>query len=252
MCSIKQYQKEEVQNAVLRFFSLKPQFLNYYGQPLEDIVDYVETESSLVLRKKEGHFFRVYIMSVFQADVVDILKGLPDINVLNIPAKNNIPEWNVLMELAGYKNISVYERYYYKKVRVRKDLRNVNYASNEQADEIYSLFGNHFSLYTDYLPNKNELLKLIAKRSVVVNYKDEKLCGAFVYELKGQKCYLRAWLDHGENGLKLLLDVFSIMYSQNISYAYFWVNSTNVNVKKIHELLGAIPDGLKDYTFIKK
>ena len=41
------------------------------------------------------------------------------------------------------------------------------------------------------------------------------------------------------------------MHLKNISYAYFWVNSTNTNVKKIHELLGAVPDGLKDYTFIK-
>lgn len=252
MLSIRPYEKEAVRLAIIRAFSLKPRYSNYYGRQLEEGDDYIETDSSLVLRKKEGDFYRIYIMSVSRADVVDILKKLPGVNVLNIPAKNDIPEWKTLMQSAGFNMISMYERYYNKKVKERKNAQAINYATQEQTEVIYALFQNHFSLYTDYLPAKDELAGLVEQGKVIVNYSEGQVCGAFVYELEGRKCYLRAWYDRGENGLKLLFDVYCIMHLKNISYAYFWVNSTNTNVKKIHELLGAVPDGLKDYTFIKK
>ena len=251
MFNIRPYDKEAVHLAIARAFSLKPRYSNYYGCQLGEGDDYIETDSSLVLRKKEGDFYRVYIMSVSQAEVVDILKLIPGVNVLNIPAKNDIPEWKTLMQCAGFDMISMYERYYYKKVKERKNAQTINYATQEQTEVIYALFRSHFSAYTDYLPAKDELAALVEQGNVIVNYSEGRVCGAFIYEPEGRKCYLRAWYDEGENGLKLLFDVYCIMHLKNISYAYFWVNSTNTNVKKIHELLGAVPDGLKDYTFIK-
>lgn len=91
MLNMRPYEKEAVRLAIGRAFSLKPRYSNYYGRQLEEGDDYVETDSSLVLRKKEGDFYRIYIMSVSQADVVDILKKLPGVNVLNIPAKTISP-----------------------------------------------------------------------------------------------------------------------------------------------------------------
>lgn len=250
--NIRQYEQEAVHSAILRAFSLNPRYSNFYGCRLEEGDDYIETESSLILRKKEGDFYRIYVMSVSEAEVIDMLKKLPGVNVLNIPAKNDIPEWKAIMLSAGFDPIGIYERYYYKKVKERKNARGINYATPEHVEAIYALFRNHFSLYTDYLPTKDELAGLVNQGNVIVNYSEGEVCGAFVYETEGRKCYLRAWYDRGENGLKLLFDVYGIMYLKHISYAYFWVNSTNTNVKKIHELLGAVPDGLKDYTFIKK
>lgn len=250
--NIRQYEQEAVRLGLLRAFSLKPRYSNYYGSRLEEGDDYIETESSLILRKKEGDFYRIYVMSVSEAEVIDILKKLPGVNILNVPAKSDVSEWKAMMQSAGFEYVSVYERYYYKKVKERKNAESINYATPEQVEAICTLFRNHFSLYTDYLPAKDEMAALVKRGNVIVNYSEGELCGAFVYETEGRKCYLRAWYDRGENGLKLLFDVYCIMYLKGISYAYFWVNSTNTNVKKIHELLGAVPDGLKDYTFIKK
>lgn len=250
--NIKQYEKESVRSSIIRALSLKPHYSNYSGQQLDEGDDYIETDCSLVLRKKEKGFYRIYIMSISQKDVVDILKKIPDVNIFNIPTKDDISIWCDLLEQAGYENISMYERYYYKKVKVRKNIQEINYAKPNHLDVIYSLFHSHFSLYTDYLPTREELADLIDRGYVIVNYLDGDICGAFVYNLEGRKCYLRAWYDKSENGLKLLFDIYCIMHSKNISYAYFWVNSINTNVKKIHELLGAVPDGLKDYTFKKK
>lgn len=72
--NIKQYEKESVRSSIIRALSLKPHYSNYYGQQLDEGDDYIETDCSLVLRKKEKGFYRIYIMSISQKDVVDILK----------------------------------------------------------------------------------------------------------------------------------------------------------------------------------
>lgn len=249
---VRPYHPEKVAAAIDRLYRLRPVYSNYFGQSIDDRGDYIETESTLVLRKAEENFYRVYALSSSSEGLVNVLKNLPGVNVLNVPTKESIQTWQAILQQSGFEYLATYERYYYKQVRKVRNDTPINYAVPEQTEEIHALFHSNFSPYTGYLPSKRELEELISKREVVVNFDaDGRLCGAFIYELKGRKCYMRAWYDNGGNGLKLLFDVYCIMNLHQIAYANFWVNSANTGVKRIHELLGAVPDGLKDYTFVK-
>jgi hypothetical protein len=92
---------------------------------------------------------------------------------------------------------------------------------------------------------------LIEQKNVIINATGKTIQGAFIFSIEGKKCYFRAWIDKSNHSLKLLFDVYNIMITKNLGYAYFWVNAKNKKVRSIHQLLGAKPDGLNDYTFIK-
>ena len=92
---------------------------------------------------------------------------------------------------------------------------------------------------------------MINNKQVILTQNDHSPKGFLIYSIEKEKCYLNAWLDHTGEGFLLLFDVFNIILNNKIKYSYFWVNSINIDVKRIHQLLGANFDGLKDYTFIK-
>lgn len=253
MMELKKIQKEEVCRCIKRMYTLKPQYSNYFNQPLEDEDLYYETDHSFVLLKNvDGKYSRIYLLSDEFNDISIILKNLKGVNVINIPSKGDIADWEKLMTFSGFRKIGVYERFYNTNIKKRGSLENICYAMPERERDVYKLLHDHFLSYVDYLPSHAELSELIEKKQVLVNYDEGAVCGTFIFELEGRKCYFRAWIDHGRNGLKLLFDVYNIMCEKEKSYAYFWVNSTNENVKSIHRLLGAQPDNLKDFTFIKE
>ena len=127
------------------------------------------------------------------------------------------------------------------------------FAANVYVECILKLIYNgEFSFYTDYLPTREEIVNMISNRQVVVNKCDNKVLGVIIYTIEGRKCYLNLWMDYSGEGLFLLFDIYNIMVEKSLKYAYFWVNSTNKKVIKIHKLTGATPDGVSDYTFLKK
>jgi hypothetical protein len=187
-------------------------------------------------------------------DTARELNAVSGINVVNIPSKGSITYWEQLMHQSDFKLMGLYERFYNTRICQREEIGKIIYAKANQEKEIYDLFydSDFFSVYTDYLPSHEELKQLIKQESVIINIAGEQILGAFIFSIKGQKCYFQAWIDKSNNRLKLLFDVYNIMVTKKLGYAYFWVNSKNTKVKSIHQLLGAKPDGLKDYTFIKK
>lgn len=246
-------QKEEACASIQRMYTLKPLYSNYFNQSLDETDLYCSTEHSFVLLKKqEGLYSRVYLLSDNIDDISTILKALKGTYVVNIPSKGDILDWERLMHISNFQKLATYERFHNTQVKKRGNLENIRFATMEQERGIQDLFYNYFSPYIDYLPTCAELQQLIKQKQVIVNYEKDLLCGAFIFSIEGRKCYFRAWIDNGQNGLKLLFDVYNIMYEKKIAYAYFWVNVKNENVKSIHKLLGAQSDNLKDYTFLKQ
>ena len=244
---------EIVREYIEKMYTLKPIFSNYYNQPLTINDYFYNTNETLIITKPNEGYNKLFVMSNNQREAVDILKSLNGINVINIPSKGDISKWIDLFAMADYKQIAVYERYYNIKIKQRKSSE-IIFASSDQCEEIYNLFheSGFFSPYTDYLPTRSELHQLICQKKVITNELDRKIYGALIFAIEGKKCYFRAWIDKSNNGLKLIFDVYNMMHENGLNYAYFWINSENTNVKAIHKLLGAIPDGLKDYTFIKQ
>ena len=212
-----------------------------------------KADDSLLIRKKDSDFYRAYIVSSNIKESESILEGLESRTyVINIPSKRGIDDWNDIFRKTGYELIGVYNRYYNTRIKARKSAMG-EYAVQSDIDGIDSLLTENFSKYTDYLPSVTQLRKMIDNKQVLVSKDDDgEVLGTLIYSLEGKKCYFNVWIDKSGNGLFLLYKAYSIVAESNIGYVYFWVNSTNRDVIRLHEMMGAIPDGLVDYTFIKK
>ena len=246
--------KSKVEEYIAEMYSLKPLYSNYFNQPLTSDDCYCKSAHTLLVTKPFNGYNRIYILSDDLKDAAQLLHTLKGINVLNIPSKVSITHWEQLMHQSDFKLIGVYERLYNTNIRQREEIGEITFAKTDQQDEIYHLFydSGFFSIYTDYLPSHEELKQLIEQENVIINVTGNQISGAFIFSIQGQKCYFRAWIDKSAHSLKLLFDVYNMMLAKKLEYAYLWVNSENKKVKSIHQLLGAKPDGLKDYTFIKQ
>jgi len=230
-------------------------YSNYFGQSFDAGDRYLETEHTFILAKPSDNFYRLFLSSNDREEAIALLKSMKGINVINLPSKKEINGWVQFMADALYENIAIYERYFYNEFWQGGTLDQINFAKPDQVGKIYDLLYGHegFSLYTDYLPSKEELNQLIEDGFIIVNKSSGLLTGALLFKIEGKKCYLRAWIDKNhKEGSKLLFDIHTIMREKGITYAYLWVNSENKRVKSMHQFLGAKPDGLKDYTFIKR
>lgn len=245
---------ETVKEYIKHMYSLKPKYCNYFNQQISTEDLFCKTDHSLMILKSDNGYQRVFIMSVSFEDAVQLLSSLKGIHVVNIPSKGDISDWQNLVTVSGFEKMAIYERYSNTQIKKLCSTEKIVYAGLNQEKDIYDLFheSNFFSRYTDYLPSHSELKQLIEQNRVIINERNGNITGAFIFSIEGIKCYFRAWIDKNKEGIKLLLEVYSLMYEKGVSYVYFWVNSENMNVKSIHQLLGAKPDGLKDYTFIKK
>jgi len=245
---------EKVKEYIREMYSIKPLYSNYFNQTLTPDDYFCKTAHTLLMIKPFVDYNRIYILSDDLEDASKELSSLKGINVANIPSKGSIAHWEQLMHPSGFELTGVYERFYNTKIRPREEIESIIYANSNQEEEIYNLFydSGFFSIYMDYLPSHEELKQLIEQQNVIINIADKKIQGALIFSIEGQKCYLRAWIDKSNRPLKLIFDAYNIMISNNLTYAYLWINSENKKVKSIHQLLGAKPDGLKDYTFIKK
>jgi hypothetical protein len=109
-----------------------------------------------------------------------------------------------------------------------------------------------FSPYTGHLPSKRELEEMIANQQVMIDkFSDGRVCGVNIHTITGVTGYGNAWVDKGEHAVELLLDMYNEMIDKGVKRHVFWVNDANIGVAKMHIKMGAKPDGLKDYTYIK-
>lgn len=244
---------DEDYDCMERIYDLNPIYSNYLNQAIDETDFFYASNCSFILVKEiEDKYRRIYLMSNDLEDSIRILRSLEGICILNMPTEGDITVWKKLMENSEFELLGVYERFYNTNIHSFSNSKNISYAILEQEPIIYDLFQDYFSFYMDYPPTHEELRHLITQKNVIVNYEGTSLCGAFVFELKGKKCYLRLWRDTGKDGLKLLLDFYTLAAEKGIDYIYFWVNSENLKVKKMHKLLGAQQENVKDYSFIKR
>jgi len=243
-------EKELLLNYIGEFINLKPILSNYFPSDSNDY-EYFKTKKSIILRKRYPTFHRIYFMTLDIKEIELILVNLKGRNAINIPSKGEISDLKTLMTSCGYDLIGVYERFFNPKTESKKGFM-ASYAGPDHFSVIKSMMYANFNAITDWLPDDDILKTMICNKQVIINMKNNEILGFLVFTFIGKKCYLNCWYDTCGEGLSLLFNVYSLMKNNNISYSYFWVNSMNTNVKKIHTLLGSKPDGLKDYTFFRE
>lgn len=226
---------------------------NYYGIGQNDICDISTFKHTVIIRKHEYDFYRAYIQTSDFDEATQLLSDLTDNKyVFNIPSKKPIDDWKQLFHASCYENIGVYNRYFNTNIKARKSAKG-EFASVSDVHSIDNLLKSHFSIYTDYLPSVNQLTDMAQNNQIIASQNDNgEVVGVLIYTLEGKKCYLNAWIDISGNGLFLLYKAYNIAVENNIGYVYFWVNSTNYDVIRLHQMMGAKADGLVDYTFMKR
>jgi hypothetical protein len=238
-----------IKQAFREIYSKKPILSNLFS--FESSGDeFYKTDNSLILRKADIGFYRIYLQTIDKKDIIKALKSLRGTYVINIPTKEKIEEWAVLLKDCGFNLIGIYERFFNSNIK-SKGKFTAKYADITHFDHLKTMMYNNFNKYTDCLPDNQLLQDMIVNNQVIIHEENDELSGLFIYTFQGKKCYFNCWYDKSNNGLYLLFNMYNLMSQHQISYSYFWINSKNENVKKIYTLLGSRPDGLKDYIFLK-
>lgn len=225
---------------------------NFYGIDNEDDCGIYLGENTVITRIREHNFYRIFVQSADLEETQFLLQNLDGNRyAINIPSKTPIPLWCEILKGSGFEDIGTYHRYYTTKVKFRSSACG-EYAVIEDIESIDHILKANFSLYTDHLPSLKQLREMISSKQVFVSRGTSgEVEGILIYTLQGRKCYINAWIDFSGKGLFLLYKAYNIAVEHGIQYVYFWVNSTNDSVIRLHQMMGAKHDGLIDYNFLK-
>jgi hypothetical protein len=244
------------QEYVQAIYSKRAVFSNYFGQTFETNDTYLETNDTFILAKQIRDFYRIYAASNNRKELIEILSYLEGTNVINFPTKGGIREIEAIMTESGYKQIGVYERFGYnvKNLTGNEVVPEIEFAKVGDEEAIYNLYSEwkDFNPYTDWLPTHEELNEFIKNKSVIINKQNDKITGVNICPITSGILYLRLIIDFGGGGMKLMNAMFNTARKNGIKRCQWWVNSQNERAIGFYKKLGAIPDGLKDYTYIKK
>ena len=251
--SFQQIETKEILQCVSDFIRTgRVLFNNFFGIGECGEYECHREAGTILIRKKEFYFYRLFLISLDEGELTNLLSVLNDEEyVINIPSKSSIENWDKLLRKCGYIFVDVYSRYYNNNIPYYPSSIDT-FASLDDLEVVQDLLYNNFSFYTDHLPTKDELKKMIENRQIITDLQDGQICGVMIYSIVGNKGYQNFWIDKGENALALLFKAKNIFLEKGIKYCYYWVRDNNTPVIKIHKLLGGKPDGLKDYTYLKK
>jgi len=246
----------KTQEYVQAIYSRRTVLSNYFGQTFEENDKYSETNSTFVLAKPVRDFNRIYVASNDKKELVEILSNLEGTNVINFPSKGDIHDIEAIMAESGYEQIGVYERFVYnvKNLTSDDDISEIEFAETADEKDIYNLYSSwkDFNPYTDYLPTHEELKIFIENKSVIINKQNEKITGVNICSIIAAVMHLRLIIDLNGGGINLMNAMFDLARKNGIKRCQWWVNSQNARAISFYRKLGATPDGLKDYAFIKR
>ena len=189
---------------------------NYFGLALDEHVEVESAVNTLLIRKKEFDFYRLYVISRDEDELESMLSSLKgNVYVINIPSKTRITNWDNLLTRTGFSFLDVYSRYYNNNIKSFPSTIDT-FAREEDLEDIASLLYNNFSIYTDHLPERDELLMMISNKQIITDYKDGRVCGVLIFTIRGNKGYQNAWIDLGDNALALLFKVKSIFIEHRV------------------------------------
>ena len=125
------------------------------------------------------------------------------------------------------------------------------WAEEKDVQPIMMLLREGFSLYTDHLPDEQEITLKVLSHHVIVNRFEDKVTGVQIFTPTKHVCYGNVWIDKNGLGVFLSKAVFRYLLDNGIGTLNYWVKSTNKKVIKYHKMNGAVEDGLIDYSFLK-
>lgn len=243
-------------------------FSNYFGVPPCVDLGMCVSNNTLLIRKKEYEAYRLFFMT---SDLMDLKQMLSDcvgsFFVMNIPTREPIDDKIGLIKDCGFEFVAEYNRYFNKSIEkgyqkletLSSSLTNdenhllVCNAVEDDIIPIWKILDETFDLYTDHIPNEIELKEMVKQHHVFINKTcDGEIFGVHIFTPTNHLCYGNAWVDKKGYGVLLSKNMYRYALDHGIKTLNYWIRRGNNQVIKYHKMLGAVPDGLSDYSFIKK
>lgn len=232
----------------------KAVYSNFFGLDNEKPYEYIATEHAVLIRTKEFYFYRVYFMSDNKEEIVELLKQMTDSTyVFNLPTKKPFEEWDALLTECGFEYYETYTKYSIDmSTKQITPVEHVEDAHIEESEAIMSLLMEGLPIFTAHLPEKEKLEQLISEKKVRVT-RDENggVTGVCISYVTGTTASGDAWVNKGEHGLDLLMDMYNGFINNGAKRYLFWVRDSNTKVRKMYIRSGAVSLGIKDYTYVK-
>lgn len=248
-------QIDALRKKVADYSSKRVLYNNYFMNSLEGMLC-AEGKETLLLKLPCEGFNRIYFMSNDKEELINMLKEMTSNDAVNIPTKKEINKdmQSILLD-SGYSLLAVYERLYKNTNEARGEFED-DYAVPSDCKQIKELMEKQlFSPISDTIATEEEINEMIANKRALVN-RDENgyVNGVLLFSIEGKRCNYRAWVSTAPAGETLFLfyNAFNLMAELGIDKSTIWVRSNNVKPRKIYLSWGYQPDGLKDYTYVKK
>lgn len=250
----KNVSREELAQLIERYQSKKVILSNFFGLTGHNDYRVICGKDTILYCLPEYDSYRLYTICSNKAELINMLKSLDSKFVINIPTKKGIDDWNSILVDSGFELYATYSHYMNLTVPTmeKKETSTGFFAKPSELQQVYDLLYRNFPIYAAHLPDKKELAKMIEENRVIADYDESgKICGANIYTITGPTAYGNAWVDEGSRGLEIFFDMFNIFIDRGVKRFVFWIRDGNKKVIKMHKLMGAKPDGLKDYTYVK-
>ena len=229
-------------------------FSNFFGLTSNFNYGVMCGKETVLYSIPEYDYHRLYALCSNKVELITMLKSLDTEYVINIPTKKGIDDWNSILLDSGFEHYVTYSHYLNLTIPTmeKRETSTGTFAKPSELQQVFNLLYRNFSRYASHLPIKEELAKMIEENRVITDYdEDGKVCGVNIFTITGSTAYGNAWVDEGSRGLEIFFDMFNIFIDKGVKRFVFWIRDGNKKVIKMHQLMGAKPDGLKDYTYVK-
>lgn len=233
-------------------------YTNYFMNNMnQEILKTAAAEKTIVFWDKDTDFCRCYF---FSKDIDELKTALnTDINdtsVIDFLTKNEMD--NEITEAftgAGYVLYKSLERLVNNNLPVFDISPDIQFAEEKEWPQITNLLYEGLDKYTGHFCGKDELIRMINNKQIIVIRKENVVTGFIMFQIFGKKAHFYQWYSTDKNSPQESADMYTNLYGAlsqiNIKNAYLWVEDDNSKVRRVHKNFGFKPDNLKDYIFIK-
>lgn len=257
---------DEITNIISQLRKSKKKiYTNYYltHQHSEENFLTWRTENSIVFCVKENKVQRCFFATIDFQDLNVLLREVPDGAVLDYITRGQQDDFPWVE--SGFVHYNTLIRYtnpdlFAKTEETKRDkfLEQFyeedfgEFATIDDADELYQLLYDVFDYRVSRLPSREELIEQIEKNWVLLYREDGEIVSFLMYQIEGRKYYGYQLYNKGTADITYNLERRAFKYAidnYNVRSSYAWIEIENVSAK---ERIAFSMDGTYDYIFLKK
>ena len=238
---------------------------NIYSIP-NHIVQYEENENAIAFLIDDKGVKRAYFSSNDKFSLHCLLKRFPSetgVEIIDYSLGNSIAtalqesEYELFAKYLRLTNANLKETY---NLHIPNRFKDVNceklfkFATEKDMIQIYKLLYSTFKPLTSHLQNMKELQDDIINQRVAVVENNQKIETLLTFKYQGKKLYMEHMINTGRSEYMhaLYFYILNKAVNEDIKVVYTWVREDNFRALTFVDRYGLVPDGIKNYVFLRK